>query len=56
MRRFLTYFNALLLGVILGMVSLVIVHALPSAPDRHEGDGIGQRTLAVTMLVVRCVR
>ena len=58
MRRFLTYFNALLLGVILGMVFLAVVHAVPLAPDRHAGDGIGigERTLAVTMSVVRLVR
>ena len=29
MRRFLTYFNALLLGAILGMVLIAIVHAIP---------------------------
>lgn len=58
MRRFLTYFNALLLGMILGMIFLALVHAVPIAPDRHEGDGIGigERTLAMMMSVVRCVR
>jgi hypothetical protein len=35
MRRFLTYFNALLLGVILGMISLAIVHAIPRHVPRQ---------------------
>ena len=56
MRRFLTYFNALLLGVILGLMFLAVVHAVPIAVDRGAGDGIGQRVLAVTMSAVRYVR
>ncbi len=34
MRRLITYFNALFLGVILGMIFVAIVHASPT--DRQE--------------------
>jgi hypothetical protein len=34
MRRLITYFNALFLGVILGMIFVAIVHASPA--DRQE--------------------
>ncbi|MGA9583857.1 MAG: hypothetical protein WBQ95_00940 [Terracidiphilus sp.] len=34
MRRFITYINSLLLGVILGMIFVAIVHAAP--PDRQH--------------------
>lgn len=34
MRRFIPYFNALLLGVILGMIFLATMHADPS--DHHQ--------------------
>jgi len=34
MRRLITYFNSLLLGVIAGMIFVAIVHA---SPHRHEG-------------------
>jgi len=30
MRRFLAYFNALFLGMILGLIFLAIVHAIPT--------------------------
>jgi hypothetical protein len=52
MRRFLTYFNALLFGVILGMIFVAIVHAIPSDPQ--EASGIGQKTLAISMSLARC--
>ncbi len=48
MRRFWIYFNALLLGVILGMIFLAIMHADPS--DQHQtvrgnSMAIGYRTI-----------
>lgn len=58
MRRFLTYFNALLLGVILGMIFLTIIYAIPadrSREPRADDIAIGQKTLAISMSLVRCV-
>jgi hypothetical protein len=59
MRRFLTYFNALLLGVILGMVFLAIVHAVPvtsavrtSSPE----NAMRARTKAASMRLVKSAR
>jgi hypothetical protein len=41
MRRLITYFNALFLGVILGMIFVAIAHAAPAnrkATDRATGS------------------
>jgi hypothetical protein len=45
MRRLITYFNALFLGVILGMVFVAISHASPShrqEEDRANGSGLSR--------------
>jgi hypothetical protein len=52
MRRFLTFFNALLLGVILGMISLAVVRVVPT-PD-HQADRLGERTLTISLSLARC--
>lgn len=52
MRRFMIYFNALLLGVILGMIFLAILHPIPSDPQR--ANWIGQKTLTISMSLARC--
>lgn len=57
MRRFMAYFNALLLGMIFGMIFLAIFHAYPA--DRQNGSGrngidIVQKTLAISISLARC--
>ena len=36
MRRLITYFNSLLLGMILGMVFVAIVHGFTSHPEKKD--------------------
>jgi hypothetical protein len=41
MRRLITYFNALFLGVILGMIFVAIAHAAPANRQQMEPGAIG---------------
>jgi hypothetical protein len=42
MRRLISYFNALFLGVILGMIFVAILHATPShRQDENRAKGSG---------------
>jgi len=57
MRRFLTYFNGLLLGMILGLIFLAIFRAYPAErQERPGGSGIAiaQKTLAISISLARC--
>lgn len=59
MRRFLTYFNAMLLGVILGMVFLAIAHAVPIASAQgtsSQESAMGARSIATSMMQAKFVR
>lgn len=48
MRRLITYLNALLLGVILGMILLAIVHAFsPHRPEEAHSKSAYQQAIAL---------
>lgn len=53
MRHFLTYFNALLLGVILGMIVLAVAHAIPITSAARTSHSENARTIAVPMSLVK---
>ena len=59
MRGFLTYFNALLLGVILGMIALATLHEIPPRPQDGVPAGevtTGQRTITISISLARLLR
>jgi len=59
MRRFLAYFNALFLGMILGMIFLAIVNvsaAFNRQDLRARTQAICSTTLEISMSLVRCTR